>query len=224
MIAPHRSVRSIETRPLVAPVLRPDILSRIRDLNLDYLALLAIERTDDAAGQLQFFAPKLRPAFAELALEQRTRLAAAPYALYSLRFEDARFWRTASNVAQPSIDDRYSGRTCASSVYEGFLEVALFQAWHIATTHPLAARMLYSMSEPVRESVAKLPLWQVRYIAAAHSKILAPRWPTNPCYWPDLISFARSGDSVRLAATQLLGTQLIGAELAAASASRAVTK
>lgn len=206
-----------DSRHTLAPVLRKDILSRIHELNSDYLELLATERTsDECSGQLQYFTPKLQAAVVELSFEHRTRLAAAPYALYSLGFEAPRFWQTACGSARRRIDERYAG-TGASSLRTLFVEIAFVQAWHIAGTHPLAARMIYSMSESVRERIAALSLWQVRRIVAEHAKLMTPRWPNNPCFWPDLIAFAKAGDATRLAATQSLGMQLIAAELAATS-------
>lgn len=210
----HRSSDIDDPRHFFAPVLRPDLLCRIRELNSDYLELLASERAvPECTGQLQYLPPRLRSSFADLSVEQRARLAAAPYALYSLRFEDARFWQTACSTSQRRIDERYVAGAGDRSLHGLFVETVLIQAWHIANTHPLAARVLYSMREPVRERVAGMPLWQVKRIAAEHTQIMTPRWPANPCFWPDLLAFAKTGDSMRLAATQLLGTQLIAVEL-----------
>lgn len=216
----HRyvSIEPHDSRQAFTPVLRQEILSRIHELNSDYLELLAIERASaECAGQLQFFTPKVQAAIAEISFEHRARLAAAPYALYSLRFEDPRFWKTACDTAHRKIDERYGVAPDGGSLRGLFIEIALMQAWHIASTHPLAARMVYSMGESVRKRVAALSLWQVKQIVAEHAKIMAPRWPNNPCFWPDLIAFSKASDAVRLAATQLLGTQLIAAELAATS-------
>ncbi len=210
----RRSSATDEPRHFFAPVLRPDLLCRIRELNSDYLELLASERdVDECMGQLQYLPPRLRSWFAEISVEQCARLAAAPYALYSLRFEDARFWQTACSTSQRRIDERYMARAGERSLHVLFVETALIQAWHIANTRPLAVRVLYSMREPVRERIAGMPLWQVKRIATEHPEIMTPRWPANPCFWPDLLTFAKTGDSMRLAATQLLGTQLIAAEL-----------
>lgn len=215
---------SIEPHPprhTFAPVLRQDILSRVQELNSDYLELLAAERaSDQSVGQLQYFAPRLQVALAGLSYEQRARLAAVPYALYSLRFEDARFWQMTCDTSHRRIDERCLAAAQGSSLRALFVEIALMQAWYIASTHPLAARMIYSMGDSVRERVAALSLWQVKRIVAEHAQLMTPRWPTNPCFWPDLVAFAKVSDSVRLAATQLLGTQLIAAELVAQGRTR----
>jgi hypothetical protein len=217
MTLSHESIDSGNPPYPFAPVLRADLLTRIHELNSDYLELLATERTpDECMGQLQYFAPRLKASFAGLSLEHRARLAATPYTLYSLRFEDVRFWQAASRTPRQPIEERYAVAPSGGSFRALFVEIAVLQAWHIANTHPLAARVLYSMGEAVRERVAIMPLWQVKHIVAERARILTPRWPMNPCFWPDLLAFAKTGDSARLAATQLLGTQLIAAELAAA--------
>jgi hypothetical protein len=211
-----RSISMDDSPRSPAPVLRPDLLARIGALNFDYLELLAREHAcGECAGQLPYFAPKLQPCFEHLSLEHRARLAATPYALYSLKFDDVRFWEAAACAAnERQFAVRYRALSDASA-QALFCETALVQAWHIAATHPLAARVLYSMSERVRARLAAAPLWRLRHIASEHQKLLSPRWPTNACFWPDLLSFAQAGDSVRLATTQLLGTQLIAGELMA---------
>lgn len=214
MTSTNSSIVAREAERLSGPVLRPDLLARIHELNHDYLELLADEcANDDCSGQLQCFAPRLKASFAALSTEDRTRLARVPYALYSLRFEDARFWHGVCSEARQPIEKRYAAPG-DSSLHAQFFEIALIQAWHIANTHPLAARMFYAMGDAVRIRVVAMPLWRVKRIASERMQAMTPRWPTNPCFWPDLIAFAKAGDSLRLATTQMLGTQLIGAELA----------
>ncbi len=198
-----------------APVLRPDLLARTHELNCDYLELLAGEcANDDCGGQLQYFAPKHAASLAALSVDERARIARVPYSLYSLRFEDTRLWRgVCGGAAQHPIRQRYVA-PADSSPHTQFFEIALIQAWHIANTHPLAARVLYAMGDEVRMRVAAMPLWRIKRIASERMKVMTPRWPTNPCFWPDLIAFAKSGDALRLATAQMLGTQLIAAELA----------
>ena len=200
-----------------APVLRTELLVRIHALNLDYLDLLAAElASDGCAAQLQFFPPKLQPSFAALSASDRKRIAHAPYALYSLCFEDVRFWQTACEPSVEPLDARY---VCnASSWLQGpFCEIALIQAWQVTMIAPLAARVLYAMSEPVSRLLVATPLWQVKRIAGDYPGLLLPRWPGNRGFWPDLISFSQSNDLMRLATTQLLGLQLIAAELGAST-------
>lgn len=201
----------------LAPVLRADLLGRIHALNADYLELLAAEhQASGRAAQLQYFSPKLQTALAQLPASARERIARAPYALYSLCFEDVRFWQAACAPASASLDARYVANS--SAWLQGpFCEIALIYAWQMASAHPLAARMLYSMSAPVCEVLTAAPLWQIKQIAGHYPGLLIPRWPRNPVFWPELVRLASLEDPYRLATAQLLGLQLISAELIGAS-------
>ncbi len=209
-IAGHDNPACIDPGRIDPPVLRSDLLSQVHGLNADYLELVA-SRAPGPCAQIEFFAPKVQESLARLSAEHRARLAATPYAIYTVRFDDARFWRAACACERSGILEKYA--STAGSLESAFCETVLLQAWHIAITNGLAARVLYGMHDAVRAALASTPLWQLRRIAMEHPNLLAPRWPTNPCFWPDLLAFVQAGDSVRLATTQLLGMQLIAAEL-----------
>lgn len=198
-----------------APVLRTELLVRIHALNLDYLDLLAAELvSNECAAQLQHFPPKLQASFAELSVADRNRIARAPYALYSLCFDDVRFWQRACEPVADSFHTRYASNT-SSWLQATFCEIALIHAWQMAMIAPLAARVIHAMSEPVLRLLTGTPLWQVKRIANDYPGLLLPRWPSNRGFWPDLIVFSRADDAMRLATTHLLGLQLIAAELGA---------
>jgi hypothetical protein len=194
------------------------VLARIHELNLDYIELLAAEHNAANAsdGQLQHLPCKLHAAIAELSPTARASLAALPYTLYSLGFEDEKLWRA---LAQPaalsvsmSMSERYS-QPHGASLQASLCEVALLYAWHVTTSSPLAARLIYAMPAAVAERLAAAPLWYVKRLAVHHASLLLPRWPTNPGFWPDLVRFAAAGDQQRLATAKVLGSQLIAAEL-----------
>jgi|HigsolmetaAR205D_1030408.scaffolds.fasta_scaffold00251_14 hypothetical protein len=207
MISSDTEVSSIRSRP----VLCADLLHRIHGLNCDYLELLASEAAGiEPTGQGRYLALKARLLVPQLSREQRARLAAVPYALYSLRFDDVRFWRRLGSSSPLPLSERYTPGV--RSLETAFCETALIQAWHIASTQPLAARLLYGMSEAVSTALAAAPLWQLKWLARHDAEILMPRWATNPCFWPDLIELALRGDEARLATAQLLGVQLTAAE------------
>lgn len=206
-----------------APVLSATLLSRVHELNLDYLELLIAEHALAAcADQLQHLPARLRTSIVALPQSARRLLAAVPFTLYSLGFEDEGFWRTvchsaADAAADTTIDQRYapSGTRWPQG---SFCEVALLHAWHVATSNRLAARVVYAMPDATALRLAATPLWQIKRVAADHAGLLVPRWPTNPAFWPDLVRFASANDVVRLATTKLLGNQLIAAQLEASSA------
>jgi len=200
------------------PILSAAVLARIHELNLDYMELLAAERNavDACDGQLQHLPSKLHAAIAEMSPAARASLAALPYTLYSLGFEDEKLWRAlaqpATLAAAMSMRERYTQPRDAS-LQASLCEVALMYAWHVATSSPLAARLIYAMPEAVAERLMAAPPWYVRRLAVHHASLLLPRWPTNPGFWPDLVRFAVADDQQRLATAKVLGSQLIAAEL-----------
>lgn len=199
------------------PVLEPALLTRIEQLNLDYLELLVAEHAAaECADQLQHLPPTQRAAIAALPASALHALAATPYTLYSLGVEDENFWASicanATETVPASVVHRYA-RTTETSTQYGFCKLALLHAWHVAATNPLAARVVYAMPHATAQRLAATPLWQVRRIASSHAALLMPRWPTNPAFWPDLIRFAAANDQRRLSTAKLLGLQLIAAEL-----------
>ena len=200
-----------------APVLHPALLARIHQLNLDYLELLVAERdTADGSTQLQYLPPRQRVALGVLLPRALRALAAMPFSLYSLGFEDENFWNAVCESAMSSASalavQRYA-RVGDASAQCSFCELALMQAYHVAGKNTMAARILYAMPQATARRLINTPLWQIRCMAGSYGKLMMPRWPTNPAFWPDLIRFAASGDNRRLHTTRLLGCQLIAAEL-----------
>lgn len=206
-----------------APVLSAAVLARIHELNLDYIELLAAEHNAVGAGdaQLLHLPYRLHATIAELSPSARASLAAVPYTLYSLGFEDEKLWRSLAEpsalAAAMSMGERYALPHCAS-LQASLCEVALLYAWHVATSSPVAARLIYAMPEAVAQRLTSAPPWYIRRLAVHHASLLLPRWPTNPGFWPDLVRFAAEGDQPRLATAKLLGSQLIAAELQGSAA------
>jgi hypothetical protein len=204
-----------------APVLSAPLLAHIYELNLDYLDLLIAEHaTTGADRQLHHLPEKLWGALAVLPRAARALLARSPFTLYSLGFEDESFWASACAATTTPIAQRYA-RAESEVLQSSFREIALLNAWHVASSNRLAARVLLAMSEATAHRFSGTPLWRIKRIACEHPALLMPRWPTNPCFWPDLLRFAGVNDTRRLAMVQLLGSQLIAAELECATGSRA---
>lgn len=200
-----------------APVLHSGLLARIHQLNLDYLELLVAERdATHGSTQLQHLPPRQRAAVGVLTPRAMHALAAMPYSLYSLGFEDENFWNAVCEGATASASavaaQRYAHVGDASAQCS-FCELALLHAWHVAAKNTMAARVVYAMPYGTAKRLVSTPLWQLRCIAGSYAELMMPRWPTNPAFWPDLIRFAASNDTRRLHTTRLLGAQLIAAEL-----------
>jgi hypothetical protein len=172
-------------------------------------------------AQLQHLPPRQRAALPALSPQSMRAVAAMPYTLYSLGFEEEHFWdavcANATASTPSSVTQRYANVGDASAHYT-FCNLALLHAWHVAATNTMAARVVYAMPYVTARRLACTPLWQIRCIAASYGVLMLPRWPTNPAFWPDLIRFAAINDARRLHMTRLLGTQLISAELEVACA------
>jgi hypothetical protein len=205
------------------PILSNELLTRLYELNFDYLELLIAEHTAPTLGGMRYLPERLLDALAETSIEARQVLAASTFSLYSLGFEDQQFWRRALSVTDQPIDARY-GVPSAALVQTSFCEVALLHAWHVAVSHPIAARLLYGMSTGTADRMARVQLWQLKRAAADYPGLLMPRWPSNPCFWPDMLKFAMDGDLRRLDTIQQLGRQLLCMELQASAVKRSAAR
>lgn len=201
--------------PKSAPILRAELLARIHALNADYLELLAGGHGGDP-GFAPSFPPRFAAALAQMTREARLRIAAVPYTLFSLCFSEVRFWRAVCAPQQTPLAMRY-GSVVERGTHAAFCEVALIEAWHLARAQPRAAQVLHAMSPEVAVLLAGVPLWQIKRIAQDYPGLLAPRWPNNPAFWPDLLRLSGGINARPFAAARLLGVQLIAAELAVAT-------
>ena len=205
MISPTDGIPGV-----VAPVLTAELLQRIRELNEDYLELLIIE--DGRLGRAALLPSRVLDELRKSSSEAKQLLAKTAFSLYSLGFEAQQFWRTALRAAPPLLAERYgSGKSAHLS--GSFLELALLHAWHSAVSQPLAARFVYGIPTSLIDCLSRAPLWQLRRIAVEYPDLLMPRWHANPCFWPEMIRFAASGDLRRLHTLQQLGHQLIAIDL-----------
>lgn len=197
------------------PVLSTTLLARVHELNRSYVDLLVTQagtRSVDPEG----LPHKVLQALAQLPELARLKLAASPFALYTLGFEDQQFWRTVlgeGGVADrdDSLPDYYSSLSVSPTI--AFCEIALFFAWHTAVVNRVAARVLFGMPEVLTERIVHTPLWRLRRIAKEFPGLLLPRWPANPGFWPDLVRFAAASDWRRLETGLLLGNQLTAVDL-----------
>lgn len=213
---------------VVAPVLSADVLGHVHQLNLDYLELLLVQRAmaqrvaeHDCLqrGGLSDLPERVLDTLHKATPAARQLIASAAFSLYSLGFEDQELWRSALRADARPVDGRYAIPSGAA-VQSSFCELALMHAWHVAVTQPLAASVLYGMPTQLIELLSRARLWQLRRIALECPELLMPRWPGNPCFWPEMIRFAVAGDSRRLHTIQQLGHQLIAIDLQTSTGKR----
>ena len=140
-----------------------------------------------------------------LSAAQRAAAADCPYALFDLRFDDPAHWRSRLSAVGPwcVADDVPVDPDIA-----GFVGVALFYAWHVASTPRLGAQLWLGMPEPTAAAFRGVSLKCLPALAASEAANLSARWCTSGFYWSALAQAASLGDARRLRKIQLFGLQL----------------
>lgn len=201
--------------------------SQLKQLNLDYLRLLILEWREAPAVCTQTSLPTLSAEWlAGLAAADEpalSQLAGSRFSLFTLVFHRAELWQRMVSVGiADEVEQRYgdSGRQTAEADSQafnarrsGFIECALFYAWHLGHCDRAAARLYLGLHDKTAEILLRLELWQLRRVALRYPQLLAPRWPANACFWPDLLRYVHTGDRQYLDYAGLLGTQLLAQEL-----------
>lgn len=183
----------------------PQTLASLRELNHRFLDLAAAH--SESCGDLKMPQETAAP-IARLSQEARAAAADCPYALFDLRFHDDAHWRIRLGEswrvadAAPVADD-----------VAAFTRLALFYAWHLASTPKLGAQLCLGMAESTAAAFRAASLDRLPALAASEAVHLAARWSTSTRYWRALASAAARGDPRRLRRVQLFGLQLGAARL-----------
>jgi len=118
-------------------------------------------------------------------------------------------------MSAPSRRGSTPVRTTQRSGSAAFTEMALFYAWHLVRSHPLAAQLLLGMKNQTLTVFKQLSIVKLRQLAEEHPDIITPRWPERTRFWQIMLSAIQQGTQERIAELRLLGIQMIAAELAA---------
>ena len=184
--------------------LSAEILGSLRDLNHRFLDLAAA-RTGWVAGQV-----------AALSAAQRAAAAGCPYALFDLRFQDDGHWRARLQSLRSScvedesaVDDR--GENQGDNNTAGFVRLALFYAWHVASSEGIKAQLLLGMNGGTADEFRRITVNQLPVLAATEARHLSARWSGCTAYWSALTAAALRADSRALRRVQLHGLQLAAA-------------
>ena len=142
-------------------------------------------------------------------------LARCPFSLFNARFHDGHFWADHARVtALHEAALRFSNDHPGSSDAAAFADLALFYAWHLVQSNPLAARILLGMAEQTLTVFKQLPLARIQQLASEHPQLVTPRWAQRTPFWRGLLYVAQAGAAERIADMRLLGIQMIASELA----------
>jgi len=178
------------------------MLASLRELNHRFLDLAAAH-SDGLRLPIQAAAH-----IACLSAPQRSAAADCPYALFDLCFHDDAHWRVRLGEAWRIADEAVVQEDVA-----GFVRLALFYAWHLASTPRLGAQLWLGMAEPTAAAFRGASLERLPALAVSEAANLSARWHTSTFYWSALANAASLDDSRRLRRVQLFGLQLGAARL-----------
>jgi hypothetical protein len=188
-------------------------------LNIDFLKLLISASTAASAAPPLTLRGEQTVALGLCEEAGLQRMAACGFSLFSLSLHRADLWQQAARRSQAQVNEPHYESHAAEHaqafdrICSGFMECALFFAWHLAQQQPRQARLLLGMSEDCTAIVAGLDLWQCRHIAQTQHSLLSPRWRHHPYFWSDLLRYGNSGEAQHFKFAQLLGSQLLAQEL-----------
>ena len=189
------------------PSFSVELLAPLHDLNLRFLDLIgsraggwgtagALELPGGASGRLT-----------PMTASQRAAAAHCPYALFDLRFHDEAHWNARlQGAAHWRVADEGAEEDIAN-----FVRLALFYAWHVATTPRHAARLLLGMSERTAGAFRATTLNCLPTLVASETANLSVRFLESGAYWSALVSAAVRRDEQKLRRIQLFGLQLAAA-------------
>jgi hypothetical protein len=180
-------------------------LASLRELNHRFLDLAAAH--SDSPGDLNMQKETAAP-LASLSQEARAAAADCPYALFDLRFHDDAHWRAILGESWRVADEA----PVADDV-TAFTRLALFYAWHLASTPQPGAQLWLGMAGSTAATFRAASVDRLPALAASEAVNLTARWSTSTFYWRALACAAARGDPRRLRRVQLFGLQLGAARL-----------
>ncbi len=183
-------------------------LRSLHGLNHRFLDLAAA-RTDEwmvcrAVGETRRLAGQVAP----LSVAQRAAAAGCPYALFDLRFQDHGYWRSR---LQSSGAWRVADESMVDDDTVSFVRLALFYAWHVASSAGLAAQLLLGMNGDTAVEFRRITVNQLPELVVTEAANLSARWSDCPAYWSALTAAASRADPLALRRVQLYGLQLAAA-------------
>jgi hypothetical protein len=188
--------------------LSAQMLGSLRDLNHRFLDLAAA-RTGGwvAPGEV---GPALRLAgqVAPLSTAQRAAAAGCPYALFDLRFQDDGHWRWR---LQQSGSWRIADEPAVDDDTVSFVRLALFYAWHVASSAGIAAQLLLGMNGDTATAFRRISVNHLPVLVMSEAGNLSARWSDCTAYWSALTVAASRADPAALRRVQLSGLQLAAA-------------
>lgn len=179
----------------------------LRDLNHRFLDLAA-SRADAWTAADGGLPQRVARHVAPLSTAQRAAAADCPYALFDLRFEDDAHWRLRLQACGAW---RLAEAPSADGDMIGFVRLALFYAWHVASGASLHAQLLLGMTAGTAAELRRITVHQLPSLVASEAPNLSARWSDCSVFWRTLTDAASRADAAALRRVQLYGLQLAAA-------------
>jgi hypothetical protein len=182
-------------------------LKSLRALNhrfLDLAATRTIQWAIGGGGSSLRLAGQVAP----LSAAQREAAAACPYALFDFRFQDDGHWRL--RLENPG-DWHVADESLVDQETMNFVRLALFYAWHVASSTAIAPQLLLGMNGSTASALRRITVNQLPALAATESANLSARWCDCAAFWSALTGAALRADPAALRRVQLYGLQLAAA-------------
>src|SRR5258706_3734091 len=152
--------------------LSAEILDSLRDLNHRFLDLTAARTLDWVAGYV-----------APLSAAERAAGAGCLYVLFDLRFQDDGFW--CSRLQTPG-SWRVADEFVADDETVNFVRLALFYAWHVASSAGLKAQLVLGMNGATAAAFRRITVNRLPALVATEAVHLSARSSSFTTYWSAL--------------------------------------
>ena len=202
---PLVAISSFTTQPVFPTALLDDsTLRSIHEMNETFLCLVA-ERTIECPKEPPF---GLRASLAShlglLDAEAVKTIAACPYTLFDMAFDDIGPWRRGALAfpASPALSD----------AVRAFARMVAFFVWHLTRGDLLTAALALGMSPSTHRAWRALPLSAVDSGANWAAPRLAARWGYHRFFWNGLLAHSLQSPPPPAPGTHLLGLQLLAAD------------
>jgi hypothetical protein len=190
------------------PHLSAAMLESLRELNHRFLNLVAAQPGGWDAFRSSGLPAAIPEQLAPLSAAQKSAAANCPYALFDLRFHDDEHWQAR---LRDSARWQVADRAPVDDDTLNFVRMALFFAWHVASTARLAAQLLLGMSGATAAAFRTATVDCLPALVATEAVNLTARWSHCPAYWSALVRAASRPNAVGLRRVQLHGLQLAAA-------------
>lgn len=177
--------------------LSAEVLASLHHLNRRFLDLAVSRGHMGCAGQM-----------AQLSPLQRAAAAHTPYALFDLRFADEGHWQVRLQNPGPG---RVADESTVDDETVAFVRLALFFAWHMASSGGLAAQLVMGMNSATAAAFRRSTVNDLPALVVTEAAQLTARWSDCNAYWNALAGAALRPDSRVLRRVQLYGLQLAAA-------------